>query len=47
MAYCYNGKYKQLSKLKSGSQGDVYLCEDICSKKKYSFRGFHFILVLI
>jgi len=35
-----NGKYKQISKLGNGSQGDVYLCEDISSKKKYSLIFF-------
>ena len=28
MTYHNNGKYKQISKLGSGSQGDVYLCEE-------------------
>ncbi len=33
MSNIYNGKYKQLSKIGSGSHGVVYLCEDEDKKK--------------
>ena len=34
MAFVFNGKYKKISMLGNGSQGDVYLCQDVRSEEE-------------